>query len=759
MQDVTRPIFQSFDEADAGVPRIGVNSRTRNMAVALFVAFAGMMLIPVAALASEAGWPVGAAASVLVCVAAVVLVGSGAPGRVTMPLLVVAVGLSVVGGVEGAPSTSQFLLATLALLLIIETGRWSPLLFAGVAVVYVAGCVLFGPSGIGLRALDDAILALSVVAAGSIFFDVLVDAGDRLAIARDERIASEHDADLETSQVAVAARSRGLLHDDVIGTLTRIADFGDLGSQTLLLSCARLRDTLRVGAAGLETVGRPDKAPFDLAALVDDVTLVTDLRVLVKPGPVLIPSAAQAYGVRRALGEALRNAERHARVDLVQVSWDVSPRAVKLSMVDHGVGMREPTSRWGLESSLHQPMRDLGGEVAVTQTPGGGTTVTLNWPLEVELPSTSLQQAHSTTLRALAGRHGLATRIAACVLVGNGWLAIRYSWGDRFAVLELLLAATMVIASLACVERLQRRPPTAMLLVGIGLAAAAATTFGLHLAGPGSLRTYDSWIIGLSAVGVTLVSFFVPMRWLSALVGPLLAVVLIVVLSQGYGFGESGGSLAAATVPPVLAMMLGATLRGSLVSLEHEEVRGRKAAAAAHDRRLQQTVGQRMVEPARAMLVPWLTDLVEGRRSLGSLETRAEAHALSIDLRDDLHLHGALDDVLRLRLGRARRSGTTIKLAALHESIEPEASGPCLRLLDRALDLGTAARILDVRVPEARRPEGELTVIPALDDTQLQRLVHAVTGCSVAIDQRGFATTIRFIPPAFTRGDNDSRLL
>lgn len=735
----------------------GASSRTRNTAVALFAAFAVVALIPTIALAAEADWPWGLSAGVLACVAGVLLVGAGAPRRVTLPLIALSVALSVVTATGDTVPAPGLLLGIFAFLLIIETGPRSPLLFAVVAVVYVAGSVLLGPSGIGLRALDDAVLALAVVGAGSIFFGILTDAGARLDAARDERLATEHDADLQSSQLTVTARSRGLLHDDVIGTLNRIADFGELGSPALLLSCARLRETLRRGGGNPGSAEQPG-APIDLATLVEDVRVVTDLRVLVNPGPVFIPSPTQAYAVRRALGEALRNAERHAHVQLVQVSWDLTPRTVRLSVVDHGVGASDPKSRWGLNGSLRQPMHDLGGDAAITPTPGGGTTVKLSWPLETGTPNSSLQQAHSETLRAVAGRHHLATRIAAYALAGNGWLALRHSWGDPLAALELLLAATVIIGSLLAVRRVQRHPPTAALLVQISIATATATTLGLLLAGPGSLRTYNSWAIGLASVVTTLVAFFVPLRWLSLLVGPALAAVIVFVLSQGYGFGEAGGALLAATLPPALAMMLGASLRASLVSLDREEARGRKAAAAAHDRRLRQTVGQRMLEPARAALVPWLNDLVEGRRSLGSPDIRAEARALATDLRDDLHVHGALDDVLRLRLSRARRGGTSVKLAALHESVEPEGAGPCLRLLDRALDLGATARILDVRVPEVPRPEGELTVIPALDNDQVDRLVHAVAGCDVAVDQRGFATTIRFIPPAFTRGEVNLRL-
>lgn len=729
------------------------------MALALFAAFSTVVMVPVVAITAEAGWPWESSGVVATCVAGVLLAGAGAPKHVTLPLIGLATAASVLTATGSAPPFQHFLLGIFGFLLIVETRRSAPMLFACTGVLYVIESVLFGPPGIGMRALDDTVLGLAIVGAGSVFFDVLANAGARLETARVARLAAEHDADLMNSQVAVTARSRGLLHDDVIGTLTRIADFGELGSQALLVSCKRLVSTLGSSTTFPCMSGQSEGGPRDLATTVEDLALGTHLRVIRKAGPLLMLRPDQDHAVRRALGEALRNAERHSRVDFVQVEWEVSARSARLSVVDNGVGMNGSWSGWGLNGSLRQPMRGVGGDAAISQTPGGGVTVTLDWPLGTQKSSSSLQEAHADTLRALAGHHNVATPIAAYALAGNAWLAQRHSWDDRLVIFELLLATFIVIGSLALVRRVKLRAPTARYLVGISVATATATATGLQLAGTGSLRDYDSWVIGLASVGITMIAFFVPLRWLSVLIGPTLTVVLAFSVSGEYGFGESSGAFLAATLPPALAMLLGASLRSSLVALDHEEARGRQAAVEAHSRRLNQTVGRRLLEPARTALVPWLDDLVEGRRSLSSPEVRAEARAHSVALRDDLHVHGTLDDVLRRRLAAARRGGTSIKLAALHESVEPEAAAPCLRLLDRALDLDPAARVLDLRFPEARRPQGELTVIPAVDDSQLARLVRTVSGCGATTDQRGFATTILFTPPVFSGAEAGPRVL
>ncbi|MFE2942573.1 sensor histidine kinase [Streptomyces sp. NPDC059255] len=96
-----------------------------------------------------------------------------------------------------------------------------------------------------------------------------------------------------------------------------------------------------------------------------------------------------AVALRGALGEALRNVERHAGVRAVTVTatratdTDTVTGAVALVVRDEGGGFDPagvPAHRRGLARSIVERMESAGGRAVIVSRPGEGTTVRLEWP-------------------------------------------------------------------------------------------------------------------------------------------------------------------------------------------------------------------------------------------------------------------------------------------------------------------------------------------------------------------------------------------
>lgn len=87
---------------------------------------------------------------------------------------------------------------------------------------------------------------------------------------------------------------------------------------------------------------------------------------------------------------ALRNVVRHARATRVQVTLRIEAGALRLAIADDGRGLPEPAATsaggeralggHGLEN-LRARAAQLGGDLRLSSTPGGGTTVELSAPL------------------------------------------------------------------------------------------------------------------------------------------------------------------------------------------------------------------------------------------------------------------------------------------------------------------------------------------------------------------------------------------
>ncbi|GLW89590.1 sensor histidine kinase [Actinokineospora globicatena] len=205
----------------------------------------------------------------------------------------------------------------------------------------------------------------------------LVRRGGRMAdvaMAAAERTRTER-------RVAAGLRSdeRALtnaLHDTAATTLLLVGS-GQIGRGAE--AEAVLRDQAARDLAVLRAFGRRPPEQVDLslalaAALPPTVEVSCPARVRL-PGHV-------ATAVVDAIGEAVRNAVRHACADRIRVEVTTGPDGFHAVVRDDGVGFdqaRVPAAKRGVRESIVGRVAAVGGVVAI-ESGAAGTSVELRWP-------------------------------------------------------------------------------------------------------------------------------------------------------------------------------------------------------------------------------------------------------------------------------------------------------------------------------------------------------------------------------------------
>jgi len=111
--------------------------------------------------------------------------------------------------------------------------------------------------------------------------------------------------------------------------------------------------------------------------------------------PEDMPSTALAGKVRHylflAVREALNNAVRHARADLIRLEIRAENSSVRIAVEDNGCGFApEQTTGAGTHEGLtnmRRRMEEIGGRFQIASRPGGGTRVEFIAPLPSESPT------------------------------------------------------------------------------------------------------------------------------------------------------------------------------------------------------------------------------------------------------------------------------------------------------------------------------------------------------------------------------------
>lgn len=143
-------------------------------------------------------------------------------------------------------------------------------------------------------------------------------------------------------------------------------------------SAGRALDEARQAVGALT---RPADATFDvtLQQAVEDLALRYGIRTAVcVEGPVVI-SSERAEAVLRITGEALRNAARHGRAQLVSVRLISQPLALTVADDGDGFSPERVTSRGFGLTSMRERAEGTGASFALTSHEGAGTTVQVSW--------------------------------------------------------------------------------------------------------------------------------------------------------------------------------------------------------------------------------------------------------------------------------------------------------------------------------------------------------------------------------------------
>jgi PAS domain S-box-containing protein len=157
--------------------------------------------------------------------------------------------------------------------------------------------------------------------------------------------------------------------DDLRAELTRIsAGLADAVAELREISRGIHPAILSQGGLGpaLRTLARRSAIPIDL-------NTAKNVRL---PEPVEV-------AVYYVTSEALANAAKHAQASCIEVSLATSDGSLLLSIRDDGVGGAEPGRGSGLVG-LQDRIEALGGTITVDSPPGGGTSILVTLPLDVQ---------------------------------------------------------------------------------------------------------------------------------------------------------------------------------------------------------------------------------------------------------------------------------------------------------------------------------------------------------------------------------------
>lgn len=396
--------------------------------------------------------------------------------------------------------------------------------------------------------------------------------------------------------------------------------------------------------------------------------------------------ALPATAIGKAARECVRNVIKHCTRAEATVSIRSENGTVRVEIADSGPGFSPDDSMTrggGWRDSVVERMNSVGGLAQLHPNQQGGTTVALIWPTPVPPPPESLS---------LRARRRLAvTPIPLVVtslinmLMSHQGVGIGVATGIWLA----LVAVIVVTTSMMLRARIDIRSGSA--LTALAVAAALANYAWID---PSLTNGWDLWVVSLSCAIVLLVLPAQAIRWhivaLAALFcgGTILGAMLLIgarpALTTHYGAALAVLSYTLIT----LILSIGATKVSHYAywSRQLEEVAQLRIQAAAQ----RETVWQEWLDHARALTLPFLTDIADGRRAPDSPATRSEAALLEARIRDDLRLWPGATD-LSSRFDGLRRRGWTCRLAT--DQVPASAHDELGLLLDALPDAAPGQRL------------------------------------------------------------------
>lgn len=563
---------------------------------------------------------------------------------------------------------------------------------AGALVALASVLVFPGLVGLGARALgwDVAlligVLGTTVAVAAGLFMGWL----RRRAAAVDRAILAAAQVQEETARQmaaeAASAEAARTIHDTVINSLVAVAGgVPPSRREAVRRQCAEDARRMRALMEGSE----PPVLTLD--AVIRGVGLEVRRTGLDDAAfaRAVVDIAPDALGpVTSAVGELLRNADRHSGADHVLLEAVQEGRRVRVTVTDGGDGFDgRPGAGWGFAESVVARCEAVGASVDVASVPGAGTAVTI---MLVDSPPTSTAPSSGPDPTRRALRLAVARGWAAVIgvsLIAQDLLLRAAGWPTRTDLVMLVIGLSL-LASWAC--RRDRSLPAwcaAVLVVG--------TTVG-YLMGVQQVIDAPSSVLGLSAISLTPLLTFLLMG--ESARAPVTGVVLLPVAAattMGVLLVQDvpGAALALVLIVPQLGQFAG--LVDLLDRLDVVLSRSAESVLLATAAREQLAADQGEAEVRGALrqgslgdVLALVDDIAEGRVDPSDRSTARRCAAEEQHLRQTLLLDPRTSRREAWRttaLVRAHRRGVAVDLRSGSESLPAELSG---RLGSLVLRLG-----------------------------------------------------------------------
>lgn len=260
-----------------------------------------------------------------------------------------------------------------------------PLAAAGVSVILAAHAVVTVATHPGPGLAGELATCLNSL----VWFAVIIGFGlrylrrqgrlvDRLNA---ERLAAESRSAAEHARHLARVGCFRALHDTVLATLVMIARGGlDPRTEQVRQRCARDAEFVR----RLMLDDASDQPAVAADKLIEVMSAAEALGLRIHYHRDALPADLPAEvvdAVGEATREALNNVARHAGVDVCWVTAMWEDGVLTVRVVDRGSGFdpRRQPAGFGLSHSIDERMRSAGGVARVSSSPGGGTTVELEW--------------------------------------------------------------------------------------------------------------------------------------------------------------------------------------------------------------------------------------------------------------------------------------------------------------------------------------------------------------------------------------------
>lgn len=255
--------------------------------------------------------------------------------------------------------------------------------FPAVQGPMVATVQLFASDTDAIDAVLDGVGALLFCSVLTGVAQAVVRAGEAQDVAAEQARAAATAAASSATREREQVRINGIVHDDVMSVLlagSRSDADPDLPARATAALASVHAITAPVRDQHAPIAG--DMVEATVRGTVADFS--PDAQVVIDAAPGCVVPSGVVTAVAEALGEALRNVDRHAGPDArAEVTARVGADDMVVVVTDHGRGF-DPgavkATRLGIQASIIGRMAALpGGDSTVQSRPGEGTRVTIGW--------------------------------------------------------------------------------------------------------------------------------------------------------------------------------------------------------------------------------------------------------------------------------------------------------------------------------------------------------------------------------------------